>query len=357
MCSKTIEASHQTKTSDTHSRPTINWLAIMRGMTIVLVVMNHAKLLNLSTGDNYAFIDSINEWFLPLRMPTFVMVSGALLYYTRIMRGWTTASLYRDKLVRIGLPLLFCTCLGNVMQIIFNGFVKTPHEVTPASFLLSFITFDGMPWGHRWYLMTLLTMMALYPLITRIRHSWLAGIVLLVLLALQRADLTYLSETNWCYLFCLNRYLPFFYLGIVSVEYHWWDWVKQRCVLLLPLTVVTYVALYHLNAFGFSAIDEHLPLGELLGMMVMVSASMTVDKFLPSACSTFRKYIFQIYLFGIAFQAFVELIVWRKIGCPGSLAGVFFVLNILAGVYLPVLMAKVVECLPWRIVRLCFGLK
>lgn len=91
------------------------------------------------------------------------MVSKALLYYTRINKGWSVQDLYRDKLTRIGLPQLFCTILGNKAQVTFDSFVKDPVPVTPASFLQSFVLYEGYPWPHRWYLMTLLTMMLLYP--------------------------------------------------------------------------------------------------------------------------------------------------------------------------------------------------
>ena len=90
----------------------LNWLSIVRGITIVLVVMYHVRMQDFSTRQNYTFISDINSIFNPMRMPTFIFVSGALLYYTRIVKGWGVGRLYHDKIVRVGLPLLFCTIIG-----------------------------------------------------------------------------------------------------------------------------------------------------------------------------------------------------------------------------------------------------
>ena len=97
--------------------------------------------------------------------------------------------------------------------------------------------------------------------------------------------------------------------------------------------------------------------GAIVGSMAMVSTAMLADRIIPALCSSFRQYIFQIYLFGIVFQSFVELIVWRGLGCPDNLVFLFWCLNMLAGVYMPVFLSKIVEKIPYRSIRLCFGLK
>lgn len=338
---------------DNKKQGRINWVTILRGITICLVVARHVQLQNAATGENYAFIDEINAWFTPLRMPIFVMVSGMLLYHTRIGKQWATAALYKDKLVRIGLPLVFCTCLGTAMQLAFNSFVKTPHDVTLLSFLQSFVVFDGMPWPHRWYLLALLTMMAMYPLYVRLSRRWQWALLLAILIGMQRMDFAQYVETNWGYLFSLNKYLPFFCIGIASARYDWWRWIGMHPKAVLAVTVALYVALYHDGVI--CPLDEYLPMVEIYGMVMMVALCMCLDGLWPSVCSSFRSYIFQIYLFGIAFQAFVELILWRGLGRPDDYVLLFYAMNILAGIYLPVLMCKVVERIPNRWIRHCFG--
>jgi hypothetical protein len=57
------------------------------------------------------------------------------------------------------------------------------------------------------------------------------------------------------------------------------------------------------------------------------------------------------------FQAFVELILWKRLFYSETLFPLFYVLNVLAGIFLPVLVAKVMERCSFRWLRLCFGLK
>ena len=201
----------------------IDWIAILRGLTIALVVMNHVRMLDVATGEDYAFVHEIRYLFLHLRIPTFIFVSGALLYLTRITKGWTTGALYKDKLIRIGLPLLFCTCLGCLMQVCFNGFVKHPKEMSLSTFFLSFVDYDSTPWPHRWYLISLLEMMVLYPFYRLIVKSRNVTIITFAVLAVFYClNIRSLVDTNWCYIFSLNKYLPFFFLGIVTMQNRLW---------------------------------------------------------------------------------------------------------------------------------------
>ena len=328
----------------------INWLAILRGLTIVLVLTYHVRLLDTSTGECYQWILEIGKAFKAFRMPTFVMISGALLYYTRISKNWSTISLYKDKIIRIGLPLVFCTCIGNLMQLIFNGYVKTPKEVTLPLFFKSYVESSSTPWPHRWYLMVLILMMTLYPLYRYIlRNKTLALMMLLVLFILEQFDISSMVETNWFCLFSLNKYLPYFFLGMVIFRYQWYRNL-DRWYLALPLWIVYYLLLKNEC--------ENNIIGTLIGSTAMVSTAMLADRLMPTLCSSFRQYIFQIYLFGIVFQSFVELILWRRLaGCPDNFVVLFWCLSMLSGIYMPVLLSKFVEKIPYRPIRLCFGLK
>jgi len=331
----------------------ITWLSILRGLTIALVVCNHVRLLNIETGDCYDFIFEWSAIFQPLRMPTFVFVSGALLYLTRIQKRWNILSLYKDKLVRIGLPLITCTILGCISQMVFNSFVKHPKIIDFSTFLYSFVEYESTPWPHRWYLSTLLFLMALYPLYVIITNKgkWIESISFFSLFILSLFDFRQYVETNWCYFFSLNKYLPFFFFGILSFKYKWWKYVSSSYACFFIWLI--YIGLYAIQ-------DNNLIIPYILqfvGISAMVSTCQIISTYIPSLFSSFRNYIFQIYLFGIAFQAFVELIVWRKIGCPDQLVYVFYFINALAGIYLPVLLCKIIERIPNKFIKNCIGLK
>ncbi|MBO5613296.1 MAG: acyltransferase [Prevotella sp.] len=333
----------------TDKKARINWLSILRGLTILLVVMFHVRLTDKSTGECYAFILEIGDWFSSIRMPTFVMISGMLLYYTRISKGWSNIALYKDKFIRIGLPLIFCTCLGNLLQIAYNRFSAHPHEVNVLSFLKSFFVVDNMPWPHRWYLMVLMTMMFLYPLYCRIlKNKWFTILFLAILIFLEPFNFYQDVETNWFYFFSLNRFLPYFFIGILISKYKLWKKVDKWY--LVPVLWGVYIILYAMH-------QEFFVVRSLVGMGATIATALLIDKYIPMLCSSYRKYIFQIYLFGIAFQALIGQIVWKGLGYPDSLVVVFYLVNIVVGIYIPVLMSKIIERIPYSWIRLCFGLK
>lgn len=74
----------------------LEWLSLLRGLTILLVVMFHVQLIDKSTGENHAFCETISYPFRLVRMPTFIFVSGGLLYLSRIKSKWSVVSLYLD---------------------------------------------------------------------------------------------------------------------------------------------------------------------------------------------------------------------------------------------------------------------
>lgn len=335
----------------------LDWLAILRSMTIILVVMAHVRLWNIATQANYIFIERINSFFVPLRMPVFIMVSGALLYYTRISKGRKTLALYKDKAVRIGLPLLFCTILGNGMQLIFNGFVKNPIDITFTSFLQSFVLYTGTPFPHRWYLASLLTMMALYPIYIRMNTKWKAWLFWIGLIGIYPINYGIICEHNWFQLFTINKYLIFFYTGILIFQFEWWKKIQQHASIIAAIMWPIYVICNLLHITALPLLIETFPIVQLYSIIMMLSTAMVIARIIPNSFATIRNYIFPIYLFGIAFQAFIELIVWRGIGCPDSLVFLFYVLNIVAGIYAPIFLSLIVEKTHNRFLQLCMGLK
>ena len=74
----------------------IEWLAVLRGLNILLVVMFHVQLIDMSTGENHAFCNEITSFFTPIRIPLFIFISGGLLFLSRIRKEWEIKKLYRD---------------------------------------------------------------------------------------------------------------------------------------------------------------------------------------------------------------------------------------------------------------------
>lgn len=202
-------------TKSIHTSANINWISALQGMAIVLVVMNHVRLYDASIGDDYAFVHRIRDVFQPFFMATFFFISGMLLYYTRMSSEWRTFQLYKDKTARLIVPLLFCTVLGCASQAVFNGVVKHPKVIGIDTLLYALLDYDTTPWPHRWYLVSLVWIMALYPCYRYISDRGVKAEVMAVAatIAVYLVDFTDWVDTNWCYAFTLNKHLPFFSSG------------------------------------------------------------------------------------------------------------------------------------------------
>lgn len=325
----------------------INWLAILRGFTILLVVMYHVQLIDKTTGECHALCNAISHPFDYLRMPVFIFSSGFLLYVTRISRRVGVSDLYKEKFERIVIPFIFFGIVYYAIKMLFSSFVKTQVEASFTDFLLSYVFFSNSPIAHLWYLATLFSLMLLYPLFVYVFKSnvriLLFGIISVVIYFF---DFSILEDYNYFNILYLNKYIVFFYVGMVVVHYKLYDYLQGyiKTILLLALYVVSFLLEIRLLA-GIS------------GIFLFISLFMLIDRYVPKLFSSYRNYIYQIYLMSFIFQPFVELILWKTLFYNENLLMLFYVINVAFGIYGPVLVSKLIERVPYRMVRLCFGLK
>lgn len=322
------------------------WLSIMRGLTIVLVVMFHVQLVDLSTGQNHELCQKLPLYFQPFRMPFFIFSSGGLLYLSRIHKGWRTWDLYKDKIQRILVPFLFFVTFYNGFKAVFNSFSKNPIDISFQQFIESFYIFYGHPSAHLWFLAVLLFLMALYPLFKKICQRHLTMLLFLAIsIGLFYSDLgSYIPDIF--YLNHIHEYLVFFFFGIFFFHYRLYCYLTNRKAMLA--SIVIYLLLYNVEKSLFTSLS---------GIIMLVAIGIQLAKYIPGLFSSFRDYIYQIYLMSMVCQTFVELILWKRIFYNEQLFLVFYLLNILAGIYIPTLIAIIVKKCPYRWVRLCFGLK
>ena len=325
----------------------IDWLSVLRGLNITLIVMFHVQLVNLSTGENHPFCEMVSFPFNPLRVPLFIFISGGLLYLSRIRKEWPVGKLYIDKAQRILVPFFFFVTFYYVFKLLLGAFVKSPVHASVTDYLESFVVFEGHASAPFWFLATLSQLMLLYPLFRWLcEKHWRMLLFFIFSAALYFADFTLLAPRNYFYIFKLNRYLVFFFAGIFFFKYNMQQYFNHA------------LAFFMLAAcYAFSYWQDLSLLTSLSGILMMCSACMLVARRLPGLFGSFSEYIFQIYLMSMIFQAFVELILWKRLFYNETLFPLFYVLNVLAGIFLPVLVAKVMERCSFRWLRLCFGLK
>lgn len=175
---------------------------------------------------------------------------------------------------------------------------------------------------------------------------WRMHTFLPLTIALRFVDLSAYEVYNVFNLLQLHHYLVYFFFGIYFFRFRLYKFFDGMGIFFVLLCIYLGLALTNTD-FGTAS----------AGIMLMVSLSRLLEKPLPGLCRHWRDYVFQVYLMGMICQGVVELVIWKRWCYNESFFAVFYVLNIAAGLYIPVLVAKMVERCPVKFIRLCFGLK
>lgn len=325
----------------------IQWLTLLRTINIVLVVMFHIQLVDIQTGDNHLFCSFVTYPFNPIRMPLFIFISGGLLFLSRIKQNWDVLSLYKDKFVRIMIPFIFFVNFYFVFKASLNSVVKTPIEISISYYLESFFIYYQHPSAPMWFLATLMTLMMFYPIFCYACKNIAFMAVLFILSSFAYFyDLGSLFENNYFNFAYLNYYFIYFYLGIIFFRYSLYQYLNKFRVSIFLILLYSI-----LNYFDIEMVMS------IVGIMTMVSVIMNISKYVKIDISYIGNHIYQIYLMSFVFQAFVELVLWKKLFYNENLFFVFYLLNLSFGVFMPLLVTKFVEKCPYKLIRLCFGLK
>ena len=186
----------------------------------------------------------------------------------------------------------------------------------------------------------LVVLMALYPLFVAVCRNHTASVAMLLFsVGIYHADLESVLPDVF-YINHLHRYLVYFYFGIFFFRYRLYRFTDS------PLVVVAAYAASYCVVGGLAT--------SIAGIVMCVAVGQSVARRLPGLFGSFRDYIYQIYLMSLFF---VELVLWKRLFYDERLFLVFYALNILAGIYLPTLVARLAQRQPYRLVRLCLGIK
>ena len=325
----------------------IQWLGILRGLNILLVIMVHVQLVDISTGENHSFCNALSFPFHPIRMPLFIFISGGLLYLSRIRKNISTKALYKDKFQRIMIPFVFFVIVYYLIKATFNQFAKTPIDLSWSNFLESFIYYRGHSSQPLWFLAVLMFLMLMYPLfcyLCKNKYRMIAFLIFCCGIFFIDTDLE--SRWNVFYILEVQHYLVYFFFGIFFFRFELYKYIENIGILLV--LVLLYAACYYFS-LGL--------LTSFIGISMMCALCLKIGTYMPKLFSSFREYIFQIYLMSLPFQNFVELILWKKLFYNEEFVYVFYVLNVLVGLFIPVIISKLVERCNIKFVRLCFGLQ
>lgn len=321
----------------------INWLSILQGWSMLLVVVGHISLSNEFQDPKYPISSFIEKVIYSFHMPLFMFISGMLLYHTKINRNENYHSVIVDKMKRLGVPLLFFTFLTFFLKMAFNPLMKRPVEFSLMEFINYFLYPGTNPLGEMWFIVTLLIIFLFYSFFAwSLQNNQRIVCTILFLLILNiffPKDIHFLCLSSVAYM------LFFFYLGMVVYLKQWICRLMNLKTLLLLLLV-----------FVFTNVLNIVPLvSVLVGITVSISLCLNIDRVFPSCFRWYRDYTFQIFLMGIFFQIGVRLLYTHL--HINTLYLPLYLLSMLLALYLPILISKVILRSSNTFLCMCFGLR
>ncbi len=310
----------------------IEWLSILQGWSMLLVVIGHVVLTDDMYDPQYPISSYLYNVIYSFHMPLFIFISGWLLYYTSIARSRSYKEVILSKLKRLLIPFYFFTCLTVLIKIILVQFVK--RQVDINELINTFVLYSSNPLKELWFIVVLFVMMIGYPLYTVMVKTLWGEILMLVLGVLIfffcPTDIHILFFHKLIYLFF------FFLLGIIVAHHRLIE--RFNLPIAGSIAFFLFVILNILNIFN----TEHYVLinfiNSFTGIFFSVSLCLFLAKWLPSSFSSFRDYTFQIYLIGMFPQMALRVLYLRS-----DLEHIYWLLfftSIILGLYIPVIISK-----------------
>lgn len=319
----------------------INWLSILQGWSMLLVVVGHVTLTGVFENPQTPVSAEIERIVYSFHMPLFMFVSGFLFYLTKLGKRKSYGRTVKDKAKRLLIPYAAFTLATFVLKYAFAPLMKRPVGFTWWE-LFDVLTFTSNPLGEMWFISTLFILFLFYPvyrwsLQNKARSGFLLAAALLACWFFPKG----------IRLFCLSNvfyFLVFFYSGILFSRYRLYDCLRGRKVLSGAIAGMVLCALF--PCFPVLAV--------FAGIFFSLSLCLVLSGHVPRLFGSFRDYTFQIFLMGIFFQMAVRY-VYAWIGME-SLYWPLYLVSILLGVYVPVLISRMLLRIGNKNLNRCFGL-
>lgn len=341
-------------TTSSLPRKKITWLLLLQGWTMLWVVIGHSPL------SVHAFASTFDadchEWALCMKiiaysfhMPLFIMISGYLFYITRISKGTPYKKTLVDKFIRLGVPYLFFTVLAFFMKVYVGG-VQRPVSLSLNSFLSAFVwPFEG-PLQEMWFVAVILIYFSLLGLYRKIVNNKYLSILCLCC----AVGLFFVPVNDMSGIFAFNRavhFFIFFFLGMLFAAYNRLENMLKRTGSIVTCLIL-YTALFWVEGTQKEVI---MLVVSLSGCFLFWGLAHKVDAVISdNIFSSFRDYTYQIFLLGIFIQIGIKII-YDKLGLQGTYL-YFYILCVLSGIYIPVLISKVIRRIDNRYLNMIVGL-
>jgi len=332
----------------------INWLLILQGWAMLWVVIGHSFLGKAGEGPEWE--NALFHFAYSFHMPLFMLVSGWLFYLTRLKSKentppqWPYYKIVKDKAIRLLLPGLVFSLISFALKLAFPGEMSRQVDMNVNDVLHAILYPYDNPFREFWFIATLFWFFLLTPIWrVALKKGWTKWGMLAVLVVLH----------FWhpaVELLCIGRvfsYALWFYLGLLISEEEFVDKYLADAKWMVLIGGTAVYAISRLMVHGEWNLEAASFLGTMGGIILSFGLALIADKYIPKLFCGFRNYTYQIFLMGILAQMFVK-IMYRHISM--SYVGAYL-FCLLAGLYVPVLVSKVIEKINWKPLSLCVGLK
>lgn len=321
----------------------IEWLAVLQGFSMLLVVIGHVSLTNHPGDPSTPIATGIERVIYSFHMPQFIFISGWLFYYTCIRKEKTYKDVVISKLKRLGIPFFVFTLVATALKAAFPQLMHRP--VTAQELINTFLLFRSNPLGEMWFVVVLLDLMLLYPLYClALKQKWSIAILLIICITVYIFPLSVPAF----YIKKVCHMAPFFVGGILCCKYEWHHYLEKYFV--LGLSLIMFVLWNVLEIMP----DPMKFISIWIGIILSFSLCLNVAKYLPQLFCSFRDYTFQIFLMGIFFQMVIR---WVYVRIDNEFWFVpLWLLSVVIGIYVPTLIAKAIQKHTPKYMKLCFGL-
>lgn len=320
-------------------------MLILQGWAMSWVVIGHSTLED--PGQGPVWENTLYHIAYSFHMPLFMLVSGWLFYLTRLKvkenaphTQWPYCKIVKDKTQRLLLPGIVFSVVAFVVKMVFPGEMSRQTGLSFSEVAHAYLYPYDNPLRELWFIVTLFWFFTLTPFwYYVIRNSYTKWGCLALLGCIHFINI----EID---ILCIGRVLSFaiwFYLGIIISKE---EWAEKNVSKWPVLTLLVGVVVYIVGKYSISFVTT------IGGIIFSFGFALIADKCIPKLFCSFRNYTYLIFLIGIFAQILVK-IVYRHINTPYLLT---YLLCIIAGLYVPVLVSKIIEWINWKPLLLCVGL-
>lgn len=140
----------------------IEWLSVLQGFSMLLVVIGHVSLTNVPGDPSTPVATGIERVIYTFHMPLFIFISGWIFYYTCIGREKPYRDMLVSKVRRLAVPFFFFTFVAMVLKL---ALPQLMHRVVDMEEIINtFVFFRSNPLGEMWFVIVLFELMLLYPI-------------------------------------------------------------------------------------------------------------------------------------------------------------------------------------------------